>query len=86
MAIVNKVDIKSESIENCAEFASIICKIVKKTPKFDDFCIIFDKYDVKYVKANTRAGRVKGIAPVHYKVTDSTRIQHLETKKISSFY
>ena len=30
---------------------------------------------------DTRAGRIKEIAPVHYKVTDSTRIRHLETKK-----
>ena len=30
MAIVNKIDIKSESIENCAKFASIFCKRVKK--------------------------------------------------------
>ena len=37
---------------------------------------------MKSVKANTRVGRIKGIAPVHYKVTDSTRIRHLETKKI----
>ena len=79
MAIVNKVDIKSESIENCAEFASIFCKrVINKASKFDEVRIIFDRYDVKSVKANTRAGRIKGIAPVHYKVTDSTRIRHLE--------
>ena len=82
MAIVNKIDIKSESIENCAEFAPIFCKRVKnKASKFDEVRITFDRYDVKSVKANTRAGRIKGIAPVHYKVTDSTRIRHLETKK-----
>ena len=66
MAIVNKIDIKSESIENCAEFASIFCRRVKnKASKFDEVRIIFDRYDVKSVKANTRAGRIKGIAPVH---------------------
>ena len=82
MAIVNEIDIKSESTENCAEFASIFCKRVKnKASKFDEVRIIFDRYDVKSVQANTRAGRIKGIAPVHYKVTDSTRIRHLETKK-----
>ena len=42
---------------------------------------MFDRYDVKYVKANTRAGRIKEIAPVHYKVTDSARIRHLDIKK-----
>ena len=36
---------------------------------------------MKSVKANTRAGRIKGISTVHYKATDSTRIRHLETKK-----
>ena len=82
MAILNKIDIKSEFIENCAEFASTFCKRVKnKASKFDEVRIIFDRYDVKSVKANTRAGRIKGIAPVQYKVTDSMRIRHLETKK-----
>ena len=81
MVIANKIDIKSESIENYAEFASIFCKrVINKASKFDEVRIIFDRYDVKSVKANTRAGRIKGIAPVHYKVTDSTRIQYLETK------
>ena len=43
MAIVNKIDIKSESIENCAEFASTFCKRVKnKASKFDEVRIIFD--------------------------------------------
>ena len=66
MAIVNKIDIKSESIENCAEFASTFCKRVKnEASKFDEVRIIFDRYDVKSVKGNTRAGRIKGIAPVH---------------------
>ena len=37
MGIVNKIDVKSESIENCAEFASIFFKRVKnKASKFDD--------------------------------------------------
>ena len=66
MAIVNKIDIKSESIENCTEFASIFCKRVKnKAYKFDEIRIIFDRYDVKSVKANARAGRIKEIASVH---------------------
>ena len=66
MAIVNKIEIKSESIENCAEFASIFCKRVKnKAYKFDEIRIIFDRYDVKSVKANARAGRIKEIASVH---------------------
>ena len=82
MAIVNKIDIKSESIENGAEFASTICKRMKnEASKFDEVKIIFDRYDVKSMKGNTRAGRIKGTAPVHYKVTGSTGIRHLETKK-----
>lgn len=82
MAIVNKIDIKSGTIENCAEFASIFCNRVKnEASQFDEVRIIFDRYDVKSVKGNTRASRIKGIAPVHYKVKDSTRICHLETKK-----
>ena len=75
MAIVNKIDIKSESIENSAEFASTFYKRVKnKASRFDKVRVIFYRYDVKSVKSNTRAGRIKGIVPVHYKVTDRTRI------------
>ena len=43
MAIVHKIDIKSESIENCAEFASKFCKRLKnEASKFDEVQIIFD--------------------------------------------
>ena len=43
--------------------------------------IVFDRYDIKSIKGNTRSGRTKGIDPVHYQVTDSTRIKHLDTKR-----
>ena len=43
--------------------------------------IVFDRYDIKSIKGNTRSGRTKGIDPVHYQVTDSTRIKHLYTKR-----
>ena len=56
MAIVNKIDIKSESIENCAEFAktaSIFCKRVKnKASEFDEVSIIFGRYKSWYKQRN----------------------------------
>ena len=81
MSIVNKIDIKGESLENCDEFASKFCEINFQGRGFDEVRIIFDRYDVKSLKSNTRAGRNKGAVPVHYKVTDNTRICHLETKQ-----
>ena len=82
MAIVNKIDVKAESHENCDEFASKFCEFIN-SQRFDVRIvrIIFDRYDGKSPKFNTRAGRNKGALPVYYKVTDTTRIRYLETKQ-----
>ena len=57
MAIVNKTDIKAESLENRDEFASKFCEIINFQGRgFDEVRIIFDHYDVKSLNSNTRAG------------------------------
>ena len=64
MAIVNKIDIKAESLENCDEFASKFCEIINFQGRgFDKVRIIFDRYDGKSLKSNTRVGRNKGAVP-----------------------
>ena len=63
MSIVNKIDIKGESLENCDEFASKFCEINFQGRGFDEVKIIFDRYDIKSLKYNNRAGRNKGAMP-----------------------
>ena len=61
MVVVNKIDIKGELIENCADFASTFSqRITWHASKFDEVRVIFDRYDVKALKGNTRAGGSKG--------------------------
>ena len=81
MSIVNKINKKAESLENCDEFASKFCEIINFQGRgFDEVRIIFDRYNGKPVKSNPRSGQNEGPVPVHYKVADTNRIRHLETK------
>ena len=78
MTIVNKIDIKTESIENCADFASNFSQRINwQASKFEEVRVIFDRYDVKYLKGNTRFCQSKGFIPVHFKVIDTEIICHL---------
>ena len=82
MQIVNQINIKAESLENYDEFASKFCEIINFQGRgFDEVRIIFDHYGGKSLKSNTRADRNKRAVSVHCKVTDMTRIRHLETKQ-----
>ena len=82
MAIVNQINIKVESLENCDEFVAKFCEIINFQGRgFDEVRIIFDHYDGKSLKSNTRADRNIGAVSLHCKVTDITRIRHLETKQ-----
>ena len=57
MAIVNKIDIKAESLENCDEFTFKFCEIINFQGRgFDEVRIIFELYDGKSLESNTRAG------------------------------
>ena len=46
--------------------------------------MIFDHYKHDSLKKKTRSGRTKGCSSVQYKVLDSTKIEHLETKDFLS--
>ena len=79
MAIVNKIDIKAKSIENFPDFAPKFSQRINwHTCMFDELRAIFDRYDVKSLKGNTKAGQNKGFLPFHYKVTNTSRKKHLE--------
>ena len=82
MTIVNKIDIKNSGIENCLEFASNFMDIIdKQASGFQEVRIIFDCCDTDSLKNVTRKDCTKQFNAVHYKVTDSTRIAHLNTKE-----
>ena len=84
MAFFNKVNIKKNHIRNCEEFASCFIDIIdKETTECHDVRIVFDRYQKNSLKGNTRATRTKGYSAVHYKVSDATKIDHLETKLAS---
>jgi len=85
MAFVNSVDIKKSQIKNCRDFANCFLNIINAEIKeCNEVQIIFDRYDPKSLKSNTRANRTKGLMSVHYKVSDSTKIGHLATKEFLS--
>ena len=47
--------------------------------------VIFDDYTVKnFLKTATRSKRLGGLASVRYRITDSTKIQHIPMKKLLS--
>ena len=75
MAIVNKINISSSQISNWVK---------NKTDDYDEFRVVFDRYDPKSLKNNTRSNRTKGLSAVYYKVSDTTRISHLSTKEFLS--
>ena len=51
MAIVNKINIKCLSIENCADFAFAFCQRVQNEGKdFDEVRIVFDRYQLREIQ------------------------------------
>ena len=82
MAIVNKIDIKKNNINNCLDFAfSFVHLVEREVSQFDEVRVIFDRYDEDSLKSTTRDSRTKNYSAVHYKISDSTRIGHLKTKQ-----
>ena len=81
MAIVNKIDIKKSNIDNCLTFAINFVNIIQRlSSEFQEARVIFDRYDANSLKNLTRKSRTKNLNIIDYKVMDSTRISHLQTK------
>ena len=78
MAFVKKVAIKTSQVRTAECFISIISSEIKE---YDEVRIIFDRYDPESLKSNTRASCTLGLSAVRYKITDNTKIGHLETNK-----
>ena len=87
MAIVDKTDIKKSGIKNCLEFARNFMDIIdKEASGFQEVGAILDLYDTDSLKNVTRKYHTKQFNVVHYNVTDSTRIAHLDKKKKSFWH
>ena len=72
----------SRGIKNRLEFASNFMDIIdKQASGFQEVHVIFDRYDTDSLKNVTREDRTKHFIAVHYKVDDSTKIAHLDTKE-----
>ena len=85
MAFVNKVNIKTFQLSTCLDFAEcFISMITNETIGYNEVRIIFDRYDPKSLKSNTRATRTKGLSSARYKICDTTKIGHLETNNFIS--
>ena len=82
---VNKVSIKKNHIRNCEEFASCFIDIIdKETAEYHEVHIVFHRYQKNSLKGNTRATRTKGYLAVHYKISDTTKIDHVQAKDFLS--
>ena len=72
----------SRGIKNCLEFASNFMDVIdKQASGFQEVRVIFHRYDTDSLKNVTREDRIKQFIAVHYKVDDSTKIAHLDTKE-----
>lgn len=85
MTFVNKVDIKAYQVHTCLGFVECFINIINnETKKYHEVRIIFDRYNPKLLKSNTRASRSLGLWAVHSKIADNTKTDHLETKEFIS--
>ena len=70
MAVVHRINIKKAKIKNCRDFATTFTDIIfSESDGFDEIRIIFDRYDKKSLKSQTRSKRTHGVL-VQYRVRD----------------
>ena len=83
MAEVQAID-KPNSIKTCKDLGEHFeSRIKSKFGTYDEVHVIFDDYTVKNsLKTATRSKRLGGLASVRYRITDSTKIQHIPMKKL----
>ena len=85
MTFINKININTLELDTCFDFADcIISMITNETTGNNEFRIILDRYDPKSLKLNTRATCTKRLSSMQYKICDTTKIEHLEIKELTS--
>ena len=70
-----------ETLRNASCFIDIIDK---ETAEYHEVHIVFHRYQKNSLKGDTRATRTKGYLAVHYKISDTTKIDHVEAKDFLS--
>ena len=85
MAEVQAID-KPKSIKTCKDLGDHFASCIKLTfGAYDEVHVIFDDYTVNNsLKTATRSTRLSGLASVRYRITESTKIQHIPMKKLLS--
>ena len=85
MAEVQTID-KPKSIKTCKDLGEHFASRIKSEfGTYDEVHVIFDDYAVKnFLKTATRSKRLGGLASVRYRITDSTKIQHIPMKNLLS--
>ena len=85
MAEVQAID-KPKSIKTCKDLGYHFASRIKaRSGTYDEVHVIFDDYTMKNsLKTATGSKRLGGLASVCYKITDSTKIQHIPMKKLLS--
>ena len=72
MAMVNRINIKKSKVSTCHDFAESFSGIILSHVRCEEITVVFDRYDENLLKSQTRCSRINGIAPVQYRVTDTT--------------
>ena len=85
MAMVNRIDIKKSKLSTCRDFAESFSEIIlSHARRCEKIRVAFNRYDKNSLKSQTRCSRINGIAPVQYRVTDTTQISHLDIREFSA--
>lgn len=85
MAFINKVNIKTFQLRTSLDFTECsISVITNESRRYNEVRIVFDRYNPKSLKSNTRAAHAKEISSLRYKICHTTKIEHMETKDFTS--
>ena len=77
--------IKTFQLRTSLDFTECsISVITNESRRYNEVRIVFDRYDPKSLKSNTRAAHTKEISSLRYKICHITKIEHLETKDFIS--
>ena len=84
IVFVNKIDVKKYEVQNYSDFIKcFVSWIQEEAYGKNEAKVVFDRFEKMSLKANTRANRNKNVS-VQYKITDTTKIDHLEAKQLLS--
>ena len=78
--LVTKWILRKIIFETVMNLQAVLSTLLTKILQSIEVHIVFDCYQNNSLKGNTRATLTKEYTAVHYKVSDATKMDHLETK------